>query len=156
MRHINVRTIFRILMTACLLLITGCTDAPEPSENEILLAIQLDLKEDIGLLVLDQNLSGQESIGGISNADRSLLKHDEVLYWTFDKEDYKDLPDTIDLTLGFRIITEYCDPNYENIYPEELTVYIDSISFPASFGDTCHITITGDHAHGYQAVHDQN
>ena len=156
MKHINVRTIFRILITVCLLMITGCTDAPEPSENEILLVIQLDLKEDIGLLVLDQNLSGQESIGGISNADRSLLKHNDVLYWTFDKEDYKDLPDTIDLTLGFRIITEYCDPNYENIYPEELTVYIDPISFPASFGDTCHITITGDHAHGYQAVHDQN
>lgn len=156
MRHINVRTIFRILMTVCLLLITGCSGPPQPSENEILLVIQLDLKEDIGLLVLDQNLSGQESIGGISNADRSLLKHDDVLYWTFDKDLYKDLPDTIDLTLGFRVITEYCEPNFENIYPQEKTVYLEPISLPASFGNTYHITITGDNEHGYQAVHDQN
>ena len=42
-----------------------------PADDEIALHIQLDTKEDIGLLVYDYRADGQEYSGGTSNADRS-------------------------------------------------------------------------------------
>ncbi len=140
------------LLTACL---SGCglfDGPPKAAEDEIMLVIQLDLKEDIGLLILDNTLDGTETSGGISNADRSLLKHDELLYWTINKEVYEDPADTVDLSVRFRVITQYCDPNYENEYPEEATALLDAISFKAEFGKEYHITITGDKQSGYKAV----
>ena len=146
---------FTILFMVLAFCISGCSQSddapPKAAEDEIMLVIQLDLKEDIGLLVLDQNLSGSETSGGISNADRTMLKHDEVLYWTFSRQNYENLPETVDLSVRFRVITQYFDPNYENIYPEEYTVLLDPVSFPADFGETYHITITGDRQTGYQA-----
>ena len=59
------------------------------------------------------------------------------------------------LSVRFRVITEYCDPNYENDYPEEYTVLLDPISFNADFRETYHITITGDKENGYQASLDE-
>ena len=126
-----------VMLEVCM---TGCSqseDAAKAAEDEIKLTIQLDLKEDIGLLILDNNLNGVETSGGISNADKTTLKHDEVLDWTLSKQEYE---------------KEYCDPNYENDYPEEYTILTDAISFTASFGETYSITITGDNVNGYQAV----
>ena len=124
---------------------------PQAMEDEIKLMIQLDLKEDIGLLILDNNLDGIETSGGISNADRSTLKHNEVLDWTFSKQEYENTDGTADVSVRFRVITEYFDPNYENKYPEEYTVLLEPVSFKADFGETYHITITGDKDKGYQA-----
>lgn len=140
-------------------ILAGCglsRDTVKASENEIMLVIQLDLKEDIGLLILYNSLDGAETSGGVSNADRSMLKHDEILYWSIQKEEYENPADTADLTVRFRIITEYCDPNYENDYPEEFTILLDPISFTADFGRDYHITITGDKTNGYQAALDEN
>ena len=146
-----------MMIAACM---SGCSGSdavqPQAAEDEIILIIQLDLKEDIGLLILDNNMDGAETSGGISNADKSKLKRDEVLYWTVSKQDYDHLADTADLWIRFRVITEYCDPNYENDYPEEYTVLLDPISFKANFGETCHITITGDQENGYLAALDQS
>ena len=47
-----------MILTACM---SGCgvPDAlPQAAEDEIKLIIQLDVKEDIGLLILDNNLDG--------------------------------------------------------------------------------------------------
>ena len=52
----------------------------------------------------------------------------------------------------FRIITEYVDPNYENVYPDDITKYIEPISWEARFGESYFITITGDKINGYKAV----
>ena len=60
--------------------------------------------------------------------------------------------DTVDLSIQFRIITEYVDPNYENIYPEEITRYLDSVSWDAHLGESYFITITGDQTNGYTAA----
>ncbi len=145
-------TLLFLLLAFCL---SGCNGSdsipPQATEEEIMLIIQLDLKEDIGLLILDTNMDGVEASGGISNADRSLLKHNEVLYWTFSKQEYKNTVDSVNLSVRFRVIMEYCDPNYENDYPEEYTVLLDPISYKADFGETYHVSITGDKEKGYQA-----
>lgn len=151
--------LFLILLVMVLAVyLSGCrgSDAtPQAAEDEIKMEIELDVKEDIGLLILDNKVDGTETSGGISNADRSKLKHDEALYWSLSKREYKVAANTVDLSVRFRVITEYCDPNYENQYPEEYTVFIDPISFQAEFGKVYHITITGDRESGYHATLDE-
>lgn len=51
--------------------------------------------------------------------------------------------------MRFRIITEYTDPNFENIYPEEITVTTEPISWDAYFGKMYDISITGNKTDGY-------
>jgi len=137
----------------------GCSRSDvvhKAEEDEINLNIQLDLKEDIGLLILDINVNGVETSGGVSNANQSPLKHDDAFVWTLSREDYDNpVADTVDLSVRFSVITEYVDPNYENDYPEEYTILLDAVSFKADFGDTYHITITGDKDNGYQALLDE-
>lgn len=128
-------------------------DEYAPADDEIALYIQLDAKEDIGLLVFDYAANGSQYSGGTSNADQSLLKHDERLIEVWSKETLQCSADTVELSIQFRIITEYIDPNYENRYPEDITKYVDnSISWNARFGESYFITITGDQASGYRAV----
>ena len=55
----------------------------------------------------------------------------------------------INLTIQFRIITEYVDPNYENVYPDSLTRALAPISFEARFGESYSFDITGDSINGY-------
>ena len=152
--------LFTLLVMLLAVSMSGCSGSddapPQVAEDEILLIIQLDLKEDIGLLILDQNLDGVETSGGISNADKSDLKSNEIVYWTLHKQEYENPADSVGLSVRFRVITEYCDPNYENDYPEEYTVLLDPISFNADFCETYHITITGDKENGYQASLDEN
>ncbi len=123
-----------------------------PADDEIALYIQLDTKEDIGLLVFDYSANGSEQSGGMSNADKSLIKHNERLINVWNKETLQCSADTVELSIQFRIITEYVDPNYENIYPENLTRYLEKISFEAQFGEVYSFTITGDSIDGYQLI----
>ena len=150
---------FVLLVMVFAVCMAGCSHSddtpPRVAEDEIKLIIQLDLKEKIGLLILDNNLDGFETSGGISNADKSDLKSNEVLYWSLHKQEYDNPADTVNLSVRFRIITQYCDPNYENNYPEEFTILLDTISFKADFGKDYHITITGDKESGYQAELDE-
>lgn len=124
----------------------------EASDDEIALQIQLDIKEDIGLLIVDYEANDSSGSGGTSNADKSLLKHDELLIYTLDKQNFKNPSDVENLSIQFSIITEYVDPNYENIYPEEYTKEMDAIALHAKFGESYYITITGDKINGYEAV----
>lgn len=127
-----------------------------PADDEIALCIRMDTKEDIGLLVFDYSINDFQYSGGISNADKSLIKHDERLIEVWNKDTYQKAllssADSAEISIQFRIITEYVDPNYENIYPENLTKYLEGISFEAHFGESYLVTITGDRANGYQAV----
>ena len=55
--------------------------------------------------------------------------------------------------MQFRIITEYVAPNYENVYPDDITeVYGANLVGGDHFGESYCITITGDQTNGYQAV----
>lgn len=124
-----------------------------PADDEIALHIQLDTEEDIGLLVFDYSANGSEQSGGISNADKSLMKHDEQLIEVWNQETLQCSADTVDLSIRFRIITEYVEPNYENVYSENITKYIeDPVSWNARFGESYSVTITGNQTNGYQAV----
>ena len=123
-----------------------------PAADEIALHLQLDTEEDIGLLVYDYRANGHEYSGGTSNADGSFIKHDSDIIAALKKEELHSSADTVELSIQFRIITEYVAPNYENIYPDDITKYIEPVSWEAHFGESYFITITGDKANGYEAV----
>ena len=123
-----------------------------PAADEIALHIQLDTEEDIGLLVYDYRAEGHEYSGGISNADGSLIKHDSDNIVVWNKEELNTLSDIFELSMQFRIITEYVAPNYENVYPDDITKYMEPVSWEAHFGESYFITITGDQTNGYKAV----
>ena len=123
-----------------------------PAADEIALHLQLDTEEDIGLLVYDYRADSHEYSGGISNADGSLIKHDSDNIVVLHKEELNNIPETFELSMQFRIITEYVAPNYENVYPDDITKYLDPISWEAHFGESYFITITGDQTNGYKAV----
>ena len=84
-----------------------------------------------------------------------MLKKDDLIYWSIDKQHYETVSDMVELLLNFTVITEYCDPNYENIYPEEYTMPMKPITFTAKFGDAYSIRITGDKVNGYRAIMEQ-
>lgn len=128
-------------------------DRDVPADDEIALHIQLDIDRDIGLLVFDYYADGQEHSGGVSNADRSLMKPNSDLIQVWNRQELNSSSDTVELSIQFRMITEYVEPNFENVYTEDITQYIDTpISFHAHFGEAYFITITGDQASGYKAV----
>ncbi len=123
-----------------------------PADDEIALHIQFDTKEDFGLLVYDYRADGHAYSGGTSNADGTLMKHHSNVMVGLMKEELNTSADPVELSMQFRIITEYVTPNYENIYPDDITKYMEPISWEAHFGEAYFITITGDKTNGYQAV----
>ena len=145
-----------MLALSLMLIMPGCSSdsIPEAGDDEIQLRIQMDVKEDIGLLIIDYDADGTGGSGGTSNADKSMLKHDELIVYTLDRQSFDNRTEIDNLSIQFSIITEYVDPNYENIYPEEYTVPLEAISFEADYGETYCIVITGDKANGYTAVLD--
>ena len=123
-----------------------------PSDDEIALHIQLDTEEAVGLLVYDYCADGHTYSGGISNADRTLIKNDSENIVVWNKEELHDPSDAFELSVQFRIITEYVEPNFENVYPDDITKYVEPVSWEAHFGESYFITITGDKAIGYNAA----
>lgn len=123
-----------------------------PADDEIALHLKLDTEEDVGLLVYDYCAGSHEYSGGISNADGSLIQHDSDNIVVWNREELNLSSDPFELTMQLRIITEYVAPNYENVYPDDITKYMEPISWEAHFGESYCITITGDQTNGYQAV----
>ena len=123
-----------------------------PADDEIALHLKLDTEEDVGLLVYDYRAGGHEYSGGISNADGSLIQHDSDNIVVWNREELNLSSDPFELTMQLRIITEYVAPNYENVYPDDITKYMEPISWEAHFGESYCITITGDQTNGYQAA----
>ena len=123
-----------------------------PADDEIALHLKLDTEEDVGLLVYDYCAGSHEYSGGISNADGSLIQHDSDNIVVWNREELNLSSDPFELTMQLRIITEYVAPNYENVYPDDITKYMEPTSWEAHFGESYCITITGDQTNGYQAV----
>lgn len=146
----------RIIAAICagiLLAMSGCAQSGgSTAGNEIALRIQLDVQEDIGLLLVGYEAGTSSGSGGTSHADKSLIKHDELLFYTLGEQDFDNPEDVENLSLNFTIITEYVDPNYENAYPEEYTKPAGEVTLQASFGETYSITITGNRTDGYAAA----
>ena len=145
-------TIIVISVFAFILYIQFITNKYEPADDEIALNIQLNIKEDIGLIVFDYVADGHEYSGGISNADKSLIGHNSNLIIVWNTQELNSSSYCAEITIKFRIITEYTPPNYENIYPRNITAYVDTpISWKADFGKEYFITISGDKISGYTA-----
>ena len=123
-----------------------------PADDEIALHIQLDTEQAVGLLVYDYCADGHTYSGGISNADRTLIKRDSENIVVWNKEELNNPSDPFELSMQFRIITEYVEPNFENIYPDDITKYVEPILWEAHFGESYYITITGDKTAGYKAA----
>lgn len=126
-----------------------------PSEDEMAIRVLLDAREDVGLLVYDYSADGREYSGGTSNANRSPIKHGSETIIAWGREELGSASDTVQFSIRFRIITEYVTPNFENVYPEDLTRYTDTIDFEARFGEEYSVTITGDKTNGYKAALNQ-
>ena len=155
-KKIGIAAIVAAAVLAILILVYHGTREPaQTNADEISLQIQLDLKEDIGLLLIDSDIDGNVSSGGSSNADKTMLKKDDQIYWPIERQNYENVPDTVELSLRFTVVTEYCEPNYENTYPAEYQIPLDAITIPAKFGASYSIRITGDKANGYRAVLEQ-
>lgn len=150
-KRIGVWLVIAIIIGFCLLLYNAI-DRYELGKDEIVIHIQFDTKEDIGLLIYDYCVNGHKYSGGTSNADQSMLKHDSENIIVWNKDELDCLSDAVSLSIQFRIITEYMDPNFGNVYPEEITRYIEPINFEAHFGESYSITIIGDKTNGYKAM----
>ncbi|MBR0138389.1 MAG: hypothetical protein IJM15_08250 [Erysipelotrichaceae bacterium] len=122
-------------------------------EDEIALYIKMDVKEDVGLIVMDYSFDDYKYSGGIANADKSMIKHGTEIIYVWSRQEFEDrgdvFGDRVKIGITFRIITEYIDPNYENDYPEELTAYLDPIEFETDFGKAYNAIFTGDKVNGY-------
>ena len=145
-----------LLVFLCAAVLFGCSQSNGPpaqaAEDEIALRIKLYTKEDFGLLLIDYDANGSGGRGGMSNADKSLLKNGEQLFYTLPKRAFDDPSDVENLSIQFTVITEYFEPNFEEIYPAEYTIPMDAISLNADFGRSYSIIISGDRANGYRAV----
>ena len=131
--------------------------APQAEDDEIKVNIQFDLGEDIGLFLVDYDVEGNQGKGGISNADKSMLKRDQTdLFWSFDKEHFGNSVNTVDVTIQFTVVTQYFNPNYDNIYPDAYTIPAGTVSFTAQFGEIYYVMITGNRDDGYQATFQNN
>lgn len=141
-----------MVIFVCINLIINNTP-PKAADNEIMVNIQLDIDEDIGLFLIDYDVNESAGEGGISNADKTMIKKDSTdLYWTFNSEFLDNPVETAKVKLLFTIVTKYFTPNYENIYPEEYMIPLDPISFKANFGQIYLVTITGNKHNGYHAT----
>lgn len=126
---------------------------PQAEADEIKVNLQFDLDEDIGLFLIDYDVNGTHGAGGISNANQSMLKRDSKdLFWSFDRKQLVTPSDTADVMLKFTVVTQYFEPNYDNIYPEECMIPADEISITAQFGEIYDVIITGNRIDGYQAI----
>lgn len=73
-----------------------------PSDDEIALYVQLDTTEDFGLLLIDyKNANGSGGQGGMSNANKSLLKHNDQLFYTLPKHAFDNPSDVENLSVQY-------------------------------------------------------
>ena len=92
----------------------------------------------------DYRAEDRDYSGGISNADGSLLPSDSENMVVWNREELESTADALALWIRFRVITEYVTPNFENVYPEDITKALEPIAWEARFGQTYTIAITGD------------
>ena len=149
----------KIIFLIILLSIISCliinknnkVDETKTSDDEIILQINLDVPKDFGLLLIEYETKDASGSGGVSNANKSLIKHNDNLTYSLSKQDFNNASDITDLTLTFKIVTEYVEPNYEDNYLASLSFTLTPVQINAHYGNTYHITITSDE-NSYQAI----
>lgn len=157
MKNKSLRVIRALLSVVLAAALCGCEALryapPEPGDDEILLKIALDLEEDVGLILIDTVINGRNSTGGVSNANATMIKRNDVIYWSISRKDHnvgEDVSSTV-LSVRIRVVTKYFTPNYENDYPEQYVMPTEALTFSVSFGSSYGITVTGNNVKGYTA-----
>ncbi|MBO4392037.1 MAG: hypothetical protein J5816_01900 [Clostridia bacterium] len=150
------RKLFKAAIAVCIVFIivfatVGC-EGSQGDEDSISVVIRLDLNEDIGLLLTEWTVNGQSGMSCTGNADRSMIKRNDILDWSFDRQFLESPADTAEVTLIFTVVTEYFDPNYDFDYPEECKIPMNAVSFTGTFGETYYVSVTGDNVNGYSAT----
>ena len=84
--------------------------------------------------------------------DGSLIRHDAEIMVVLGEKELNGAAAPVELSMQFRIITDYVTPNYENVYPDAITKYMEPLSWNARPGETYSLVITGDRENGYQAA----
>lgn len=80
-----------------------------------------------------------------------IRKDSDDNYIVLNRTELDDAEEPVHVKLLFRLITEYTDPNFENIYPEEITESIAPLDLTVSYGQMFNLYITGNRDDGYQA-----
>ena len=149
------KIIFLIILLSIILCLiinkNNKVDETKTSDDEIILQINLDVPKDFGLLLIEYETKDASGSGGVSNANKSLIKHNDNLTYYLSKQDFNNASDITDLTLTFKIVTEYVEPNYEDNYLASLSFTLTPVQINAHYGNTYHITITSDE-NSYQAI----
>lgn len=149
------KIIFLIILLSIILCLiikkNNKVDETKTSDDEIILQINLDVSKDFGLLLIEYETKDASGSGGVSNANKSLIKHNDNLTYSLSKQDFNNASDITDLTLTFKIVTEYVEPNYEDNYLASLSFTLNPVQINAQYGNTYHITITSDE-NSYQAI----
>lgn len=149
------KIIFLIILLSIILCLiinkNNKVDETKTSDDEISLQINLDVPKDFGLLLIEYETKDASGSGGVSNANKSLIKHNDNLTYSLSKQDFNNASDITDLTLTFKIVTEYVEPNYEDNYLASLSFTLNPVQINAHYGNTYHITITSDE-NSYQAI----
>ena len=143
-----------ILLSIILCLIINKNNKVEKNEtsaDEIILQINLDVPKDFGLLLIEYETKDASGSGGVSNANKSLIKHNDNLTYSLSKQDFNNASDITDLTLTFKIVTEYVEPNYEDNYQASSIITLNPVQINAHYGNAYHITITSDE-NSYQSI----
>ena len=149
------KIIFLIILLSIILCLiinkNNKVDETKTSDDEIILQINLDVPKDFGLLLIEYETKDASGSGGVSNANKSLIKHNDNLTYSLSKQDFNNASDITDLTLTFKRVTEYVEPNYEDNYLASLSFTLNPVQINAHYGNTYHITITSDE-NSYQAI----
>ena len=79
-------------------------DEYKPADDEIVLHVQMDTKEDIGLLVFDYYVDDVEFSGGISNADKTLIKNSDDIVIVWNKQELKSSYNNVNLEISSHVL----------------------------------------------------
>jgi hypothetical protein len=144
------------IAAVCLVSLYACVWLDEgeyvPAADEIVLKIELDVDEDVGLVLIDYEVGGVKRSGGMSNADRSMLKAGDTLYDTLSKDgELGGLDELGPMTVEISVVTEYVEPSFEDDYPEELVRPCEPVEIDAAYGGVYDIVVTGNNTDGYAA-----
>ena len=149
------KIIFLIILLSIILCIiinkNNKVEETKTSDEEIIFQIDLDVPKDFGLLLIEYETKDASGSGGVSNANKSLIKHNDKLTYSLSKQDFNNASDITDLTLTFKIVTKYVEPNYDDNYPASSIIELKPLQIKAQYGNTYHITITTDDKNSYQA-----
>ncbi len=133
------RFAFPVLMAAGLLL-SGCNESIEPvQEDEWRITVDLDLEEPI--YELDYQTDSQ--VGGVRNANKSLLQSGEDIVWDFQMQELnldEESRETVNILFQFTVLPTA--PDQESPEQEQPIEVTPALELPVKAGSEVHLKLT--------------